>query len=67
MEEEAGADREKILDSMTVWLQKDKSIQTISCTSNRERWISIVANAMKHPQNDDDDETNIFGIAQFCH
>ena len=24
MEKEAGADREKILDSMTVWLQKDK-------------------------------------------
>ena len=41
-------DREKILDSMTVWLQKDKPIQTISCTSNRERWRSMVANAMKY-------------------
>ena len=48
MEKEAGADREKILDSMTVWLQKDKPIQTISCTSNRERWRSMVANAMKY-------------------
>ena len=43
-----GRQREKILDSMTVWLQKDKPIQTISCTLNRERWRSMVANAMKY-------------------
>ena len=42
-----GRQREKILDSMTVWLQKDKPMQTMSCTSNRERWRSMVANAMK--------------------
>ena len=43
-----GRQREKILDSMTVWLQKDKPTQTIWCTWNRERWKSMVANAMKH-------------------
>ena len=36
-----GRQREKILDSMTVMLQKDKPIQTISCTWNRERWRSM--------------------------
>ena len=40
--------REKILDNVTVWLQKDKPIQTISWTRNRERWRSMVASAMKH-------------------
>ena len=40
-----GRKREKIL---TVWLQRDKPIQMISCTWNCERWRSVVANAMKH-------------------
>ena len=32
-----GRQREKILDSVTVWLQKDKPTKTISCTWNCER------------------------------
>ena len=43
-----GRQKEKILDSMTVSLQKDKPTQAISCTWNRERWRSMVTNAMKH-------------------
>ena len=43
-----GRQREKILDSMTVRLQKDKGIQTILCTCNCERWRSMIANAIKH-------------------
>ena len=57
MEKEVGVDREKMLDNMTVWLQNDsmtawlrndKPVQNISCTWNRVRWKSMVANAMKH-------------------
>ena len=43
-----GRRRERILDSMIVWLQRDKPIQMISCTWNNERWRFMVANAMKH-------------------
>ena len=43
-----GRQREKILDSVTVWLQKDKPTKTISFTWNCERWRSMVFNAMKH-------------------
>ena len=39
--------REKMLDSITVCLRKDKPTPTISCTWNRERWRHMVANAMK--------------------
>ena len=40
--------RKNMLDSMIVWLQKDKPTQTIPCNWNCERWRSMVANAMKH-------------------
>ena len=43
-----GRQREKILDSMTVWLQKEKPTKTISFTWNCERWRFMVFNAMKH-------------------
>ena len=43
-----GRQIETMLDSMTVWLQKDKPTQTILCSWNHERWRSMVANAMKH-------------------
>ena len=48
MEKEAGAAREKMLDSTTRWLQLDKPAQMISCTWNHVRWRSMVANAMEH-------------------
>ena len=47
-----GRQREKMLDSMTSWLHKENAIQTISCTWNRDRWRSMVANAMVQYDND---------------
>ena len=43
-----GRQSEKMLGNMTSWLHKVNATETISCTGNRERWRSMVTNAMQH-------------------
>ena len=43
-----GRQKEKILYSMTVWIQEDKPIQMMLWTLNCERWRSMVAKALKY-------------------
>ena len=46
-----GRQREKMLDSITSWLHKENKVQTISCTRNRDEWISMIENAIRENRN----------------
>ena len=43
-----GRQREKMLDSLSTWLQKDTPGEVLSCTCDRIGWRSMIAEAGRH-------------------
>ena len=43
-----GRQREKLLDNLTAWLMIQNATVALACVPNRDRWRSMIADAMRH-------------------